>query len=223
VLEQRGGALVEVGRVDGLGKGERIYAVRFVGPVGYVVTFRQVDPLYTVDLRDPRHPRVAGELKIRGYSAYLHPAGDGRLVGVGQDATEQGQRQGAQVSLFDVSDPARPSRLATHRMPGGYSTAEADPHAFLYWPKTGLLVVPVVAPKSTLDGGYAAGALALSVRGSTLTDLGTIAHPPAASGPGYAGVSRALVIGDTLWTLSDAGLQANTMQTLTRRAWLPFT
>jgi hypothetical protein len=223
VLEQRGGALAEVGRVDGLGKGERIYAVRFVGPVGYVVTFRQVDPLYTVDLRDPRHPRVVGELKIRGYSAYLHPAGDGRLIGVGQDATEQGQREGAQVSLFDVRDPARPSRLAAHRVPGGFSTAEVDPHAFLYWPDTGLVVVSVVAPGTSPTGGYAAGALALSLRADAFAVLGTVHHPAAAGGTGLGSVSRALVVGDTLWTLSDGGLQANNVQTLTRRAWLPFT
>ena len=70
--------LNQVGEVGGLGEGERIYSVRFVGPVGYVVTFRQVDPLYTLDLRDPAAPRTTGELKITGYSAYLHPAGDGR-------------------------------------------------------------------------------------------------------------------------------------------------
>ena len=222
VLEQRGDALVEVGRVDGLGKGERIYAVRFVGPVGYVVTFRQVDPLYTLDLADPRHPAAVGELKIRGYSAYLHPTGDGRLVGVGQDATEQGQRLGTQVSLFDVRDPARPTRLAVHQVPGGYSAAEADPHAFLYWPDTGLLVIPVLSADTTRNGGHAAGALALSLRGRTLVDLGTVLHPAAASGTYVAGVSRALVVADTLWTVSDGGLQANNLQTLTRRAWLPF-
>ena len=111
VLERQGGQLVEVGSVGGLGKGEQIYAVRFIGPVGYVVTFRQVDPLYTLDLSDPRSPRVVGELKIAGYSAYLHSAGDARLIGVGQDADEQGMTRGAQVSLFDVGDPAAPARL----------------------------------------------------------------------------------------------------------------
>ena len=83
--------LVEVGRVGGLGRGERIYSVRFIGEVGYVVTFRQVDPLYTVDLAHPEKPRVIGELKVPGYSAYLHPVGPGRLLGVGQDADSQGR------------------------------------------------------------------------------------------------------------------------------------
>src|SRR5215472_14152412 len=80
VLQQRGDGLIEVGRLEGLGKGERVYSVRFVGPTGYVVTFRQTDPLYVVDIRDPANPAAVGELKLTGYSAYLHPAGDGRLI-----------------------------------------------------------------------------------------------------------------------------------------------
>ena len=96
VLTDDGKALTTIGQVDGLGKGERIYAVRFIDTVGYVVTFRQTDPLYTIDLSDPTKPRVVGELKITGYSAYLHPIGDGLLMGVGQDATDQGRRLGAQ-------------------------------------------------------------------------------------------------------------------------------
>ena len=103
-LGQRGDALVRLGRVGGLGKGERVYAVRFIGDVGYVVTFRQVDPLYTLDLSAPSQPVVRGELKIRGYSAYLHPVGDDLLLGIGQDADDDGRVVGAQASLFDVSD-----------------------------------------------------------------------------------------------------------------------
>ena len=104
--------LVQRGQVGGLGRGERIYAVRFIGDVGYVVTFRETDPLYTVDLCDPPGPRVRGELKIPGYSAYLHPVADDLLLGVGQEATEDGRVQGLQFSLFDVSDLARPVRAA---------------------------------------------------------------------------------------------------------------
>ena len=114
-LRQRDGALVQVGRVGGLGKGERVYAVRFVGDVGYVVTFRQIDPLYTLDLADPDRPRVLGELKIPGYSAYLHPIGEDLLLGIGQDVTEEGRPGGTQLSLFDVSDLRRPSRLHKRR------------------------------------------------------------------------------------------------------------
>jgi uncharacterized secreted protein with C-terminal beta-propeller domain len=222
VLAHQGQRLVPVGKVAGLGKDEQIYAVRFLGPVGYVVTFRQVDPLYVVDLRDPRRPKVTGELKITGYSAYLHPAGPGRLIGVGQEANRQGQRLGTQVSLFDVSDPAAPGRLAQYHVRYGDSAAEYDPHAFLYWPKTGLLVVPVTTrPAAPVDDQRVApqgGALVLRLSGDDFTELGTVSHPG-----DYRGmVQRSLYIDGTLWTVSQAGLRANDASTLHERAWIPF-
>jgi hypothetical protein len=127
VLAEAAGRLTTVGGVGGLGKGERIYAVRFLGDRGYVVTFRQTDPLYTLDLSDPTAPRVRGELKILGYSAYLHPVGEDRLLGVGQDATERGQTTGAQLSLFDVSDAARPRRIAQAARLGLLDAGRARP------------------------------------------------------------------------------------------------
>ena len=143
-LREQDGALVQEGRIGGLGKGERVYAVRFVGNTGYVVTFRQIDPLYTLDLVDPAHPRVIGELTISGYSAYLHPIGEDLLLGIGQEADEAGHPLGTQLSIFDVSDLRHPTLL--HRAPlgQGWSEAESDHHAFLFWPKTGLVVVPFV-------------------------------------------------------------------------------
>ncbi|HEY7272081.1 MAG TPA: beta-propeller domain-containing protein [Actinoplanes sp.] len=212
VLSPRGRDLVQVGVVNGLGKGERIYSVRFVGPRGYVVTFKQTDPLYAVDLSDPAKPRVTGELKITGYSAHLQPVGDGRLVGIGQEASTQGRIQGTQVSLFDVSDPAAPRRLAQYHLTGAYSEAEWDPHALLWWPATGLLVVPVM---NGYDGP-APGALALRVTDNGLAAVGTV-RPPTNDA-----VRRSLVVGDVLWTLSDAGLQASALSTMDRLSWLPF-
>ncbi|MGY0235196.1 beta-propeller domain-containing protein [Longispora urticae] len=212
VLHRKGDALTEVGRVDGLGKGERIYAVRFVGTTGYVVTFRQVDPLYVLDLRTPDKPKVTGELKINGYSAYLHPAGDGRLIGVGQDASDQGRVKGTQVSLFDVRDPAKPGRLAQYVLAGAHSEAEFDPHAFLYWPKTGLLVVPVYDRTGT---GVRGTALALKVDGSSVTEAGRVILDAGQ-------IRRSLVIGDTLWVVSDAGLKASDLTSLAPQAWVPF-
>jgi Beta propeller domain len=213
VLAERRGRLTVVGRVDGLGKGERIYAVRFIGPVGYVVTFRLVDPLYIVDLSDPRRPRAVGELKVTGYSAYLHPVGDGRLVGVGAEADDQGRREGAQVSLFDVGEPARPVRLDRYLVPGAaaWSVVEQDPHAFLYWPQTGLLSIPVLEP------GQGPETIVLSVRDDRLDVVGTVGHDRATGA-----IHRSLVVGDLLWTLSDHGLQANDVRTLARQAWLPL-
>ncbi|MFD9738622.1 beta-propeller domain-containing protein [Umezawaea sp. NPDC059074] len=210
VFKRDGDTLVQTGKVGGLGVGERIHSVRFLGAVGYVVTFRQTDPLYTLDLADPAKPRVVGELKINGYSAYLHPAGDGRLIGVGQDATDKGRVTGTQVSLFDVRDPAKPQRLAQYHLPGASSEAEYDPHAFLYWQPTGLLVLPVTGQYG--DNG---GSLVLSLSDKGFSELGTVRHP---SGT----LRRALVIGDDLWTVSDAGVMATSGDRATQLAWVPF-
>ncbi|MBC6462944.1 beta-propeller domain-containing protein [Actinomadura sp. HBU206391] len=207
VLAQKGPRLDVVGSVGGLGKGERIYSVRFIGPTGYVVTFRQVDPLYTIDLRDPARPKVTGELKITGYSAYLHPAGDGRLLGVGQEASAEGRTQGLQVSLFDVT--RQPKRLARFHLPNVGAEAEYDPHAFLFWPQTGLTVVPITAPDGKGE------ALALRVTADGIRGLGTVEHP-------RSQIRRSLVIGDTLWTMSDAGLRGNALSDLKERAWVRF-
>jgi hypothetical protein len=222
VLAQRGERLAKVGGVDGLGTGERIHSVRFLGPTGYVVTFRRVDPLYVIDLRDPRRPRAVGELKINGYSAYLHPAGDGRLIGVGQDATDQGQTTGTQVSLFDVRDPANPRRLSAYQVESGSSEVEFDPHAFLHWPSTGLTVLPVTQVGAGIRA-TGAEALVLSVRSAEVRRLGMIGQPePTSRTVPFSSMRRALIIGGTLWTMSDAGLQASDAATLDRQAWLRF-
>ena len=204
-LRRDGGALKQIGEVGGLGKGERIYAVRFVGKVGYVVTFRQTDPLYTLDLSNPEKPKVVGELKIPGYSAYLHPIGEDRLIGVGQDASDQGRVSGTQISLFDVGTLASPQRLDQFKISRAHSEAENDPHAFLYWPATKLLVVPVTAYSKAQYG-----ALLLRVDDKKLTELAVVSHDKVSRG--YDGVvRRSLVIGDTLWTISHAAAMASTL------------
>lgn len=212
VLTRQGNTFVETGKLDGLGVGERIFSVRFIGPVGYVVTFRQTDPLYTLDLSDPAKPRKVGELKITGYSAYLHPAGDGRLIGVGQEATDQGRTTGTQVSLFDVADPASPRRVAQHHLPASSSEVEYDPHAFLFWPANGLLVVPV----SSHQGDGAGGAVVLKLGDAGFSELGTVRHQGDV-------VRRAIVIGDDLWTVSATGLMVSAPQAgVAQKAWVPF-
>ncbi|MCK2239657.1 MULTISPECIES: beta-propeller domain-containing protein [unclassified Crossiella] len=227
VLARQGDKLTEIGKLDGLGKGERIYAVRFYGDTAYVVTFRQTDPLYTVDLRDPRRPRAVGELKITGYSAYLHMAGPGKLIGVGQEASDQGRVLGTQVSLFDVSDQSNPRRLAQHHLPGAFSEAEFDPHAFLYWQQTGLLVLPVsrgwAAPRGDRAMPPAGGALVLRIGDGNVTQLGQVAHPQDRSAGSDATVRRSLVAAGSLWTLSSAGIKRQDLTTLTDQSWLPFT
>lgn len=98
--------LKQIGKIENLAEGERVYSVRFDGKIGYFVTFRQIDPLFTVDLTDPKNPKVLSELKIPGFSEYLHPFGEGKLFGFGKSANEWGQVQGLKISMFDVSDPA---------------------------------------------------------------------------------------------------------------------
>ncbi|HEU5475204.1 MAG TPA: beta-propeller domain-containing protein [Actinophytocola sp.] len=222
VLARRGDELVPVGRVGGLGVGERIYSVRFIGPVGYVVTFRQTDPLYTVDLSDPARPRVTGELKITGYSAYLHAAGAGRLLGVGQEATETGRRLGTQVSLFDTANLSSARRLAQYQLPGGTSEVEFDPHAFLYWPEKGLVVLPVINVRDRTEKAGMGGALVLRLAGDAFTELGMITHPVEPGRYPDPGVRRALVIGDELWTVSGSGVLVSDLDRLAQRAWIPF-
>jgi hypothetical protein len=224
VLKRQGEKLVEVGEVGGLGKGEQIYSVRFIGDLGYVVTFRQVDPLYRIDLSDPANPRVAGELKITGFSSYLHPIGDDRLFGVGQGATSQGRVTGLQMSLFDIGD-AKPVRLDRLHITGGHSDAENDPHAFLYWPDRDLVVLQVrtyctsICPER--EPQPFASALVLRVGDDSVQRVGTVKHHDA-RGPDYAEISRSLIVGDTLWTFSGAGIQANSLDDLSREAFISF-
>src|SRR5690606_30980211 len=118
----------------------------------YVVTFRQTDPFYTVDLSDPTAPRVVGELKIPGFSSYLHPIDDDLVIGVGQQADDRGVPQGSKVSLFDVTDLASPTEVATWTLPASQSRVEHDHHAFLYWPATKQLVMPLYQFEAGSDG-----------------------------------------------------------------------
>jgi hypothetical protein len=218
-VAERDGALVQLGQVGGLGKGERIRGVRFLGEVGYVVTFRQIDPLYTIDLSRPGAPRVAGELKIPGYSAYLHPVGKDLLLGVGQDATTDGRLLGTQVSLFDVSDPAKPARLHQRTLGSASSSAaEWDHHAFLWWAPAKLAVVPL---EHWGDGNDAfVGALGVAVDpAGGIAEVGRTSHR---YDQWPASVRRSLIVGGRLVTISDAGIQQNSLSNLATEDWLAF-
>ena len=149
------GTLVQVGKVGNLGRGEDIYAVRYIADKAYVVTFRQTDPLYVIDLSDPTDPTTEGELKITGYSAYLHPVGENLLLGVGREATTTGRVTGAKVSLFDVSDPSDPRTLDSLVLEGGSSEVEWDARAFLWWAPKQLAVVPINNWRSNYYGALA--------------------------------------------------------------------
>jgi hypothetical protein len=146
VLAENGNRLEPVGSVGGMGPGEQIQSVRWFGDLAIVVTFEQTDPLYTVDLSDPTRPTVIGELKIPGFSAYLHPLGDDLLLGVGQDATSSGETTGSQASSFDLSDLAEPRRITALDLGRHtYSSVEDDARAFTYLPEQRLALVPVAS------------------------------------------------------------------------------
>jgi hypothetical protein len=143
-FRQDGNDLAESGRLDDLGIGEEIESVRWFDTLAIVVTFRQVDPLYAVDLTDPDQPVLMGSLKIPGYSAYLHPLGQHRLLGLGQLQGSNG-RWGAQAGLFNVTDLTHPQQLDVVEFgPDSQALAAQDPRQ-LTWLPDGRTVLTVVA------------------------------------------------------------------------------
>jgi uncharacterized secreted protein with C-terminal beta-propeller domain len=204
------GALNEIGRVGNLGEGQRVYAVRFVGPTAYVVTFKQVDPLYTLDVSDPTQPRVLGKLELPGYSAYLHPISPDLLLGIGQDVDDQGRTAGTQLSLFDVSNLRHPTLLAHATLGPGWSEAESDPHAFLFWPQTSLVVVPF----NQRAVGYRVD------RAHGIELVGRISQPTASEVS--PAIMRSVVVGKSLFTVSGAGVASSSLATLAGQGWASF-
>ncbi len=187
VLRRNGGELEVIGQVEGLGVTEQIRSVRFIGPLGYVVTFRQTDPLYVVDLSDPANPQVKGELKINGYSAYLHPFGDGQLVGIGQDATDQGRTLGLQLSLFDVTNPTEPIRVDALSLANAYTEAEWNHLAVTAWKDRFFVPYERWQEPTPFDGiaegerfpspsSFETGLLVVEI-GDGIREVGRISHP----------------------------------------------
>ncbi len=137
VLAERNGELVKVGRIGRLGIDESIQSVRWFDDLAVLVTFREMDPLYTVDLSDPEAPRALGALKIPGYSAYLHPIGEDRLMGLGVAATERGRWLGSQAAVFDIADLTAPRQLSRVAFGKTDLAASSDPRAFTWLPGSG--------------------------------------------------------------------------------------
>ncbi len=235
VLDTSGGVLAPVGQVSGLGQGEQITSVRFIGNTGYVVTYRQVDPLYTIDLSTPTAPRVAGELDLAGYSAYLHPVGPGLLLGIGSDVSASNEPDSTQLELFDVSDPTAPKLLAKALVGlGSSSQVTYDHHAFLYWPATNLAVLPVqiYAPVQSLPpgtpitnsgispSGEFTGAIGYNVTSAGITKIANVVQDPV-NGVTPA-IERSIVVGSRLYTVSALGVMASSLDTLARQAFVAF-
>ena len=204
------GKLTTIGHVGGLGPGERIFAVRFMGPKGYVVTFEQIDPLFTLDLSDPTQPKVVGELEVTGFSSYLHPIGDEWLLAVGQEADEEGRVIGLAVSVFDVRDPAAPKLAHRHLIEGddetwSWSEALSDHHAFTY--HRGVLSIPAYI--SGAEERFS-GLLVLAVDPEEgIYELGRIDHQDLSKSDHDARMRRSVYIEDAIYSLSSAGVKVN--------------
>jgi len=173
VLAERNGKLVPTGTVTGLGKNENIQSVRWFDDLAIMVTFRQIDPLYTIDLTDQDDPKPLGALKIPGFSGYLHPVGDHLLLGLGVDATMNGRTLGAQAAVFDINDLRKPVRVSKAEFgPQTALTAIDDPRGFTWLAGSSTGVTPVADWRS---GGPVLKALEVSSSGQlrtrTVTDL----------------------------------------------------
>jgi len=225
ILEQSGSELKTAAPVQDFAPGEDIRSVRHVDKIAYIVTFKKTDPLFAFDLSQPRAPKILGELKIPGFSTYMHPLADGRLLGIGFDAIEQGGFalfDGIQVSLFDTSNPRELGRLDHHTLGkrGSGSDVTGDHHAFYYDVGTKLIGVPVVmvnddrASNIELAGQATefSGAVLYRLEGDKLNELTRISHadlmPP--------GCKRALA-GTLWWQDRFQSLDINRMYTLDGR------
>jgi Beta propeller domain len=215
VLDERGDKLVPVGKVSGLGTNQRLYSVRFVGDTGYVVTFRQIDPLYVIDLSEPTAPKVAGQLELEGYSSYLQPVGKGLLLGIGT-AVANNRTNGVQIELFNVSDPTAPKLLQQVALGFGSTAAQYDAHALLFWPATKLAVLPV----QTYTAPVFVGAIGYRLDASGIAEVGRIVHDPVSGW--LPAVQRALVIGNRVFTLSNTGVMASSLDGLAPQAFAAF-
>jgi len=239
------GNLKTVGRLQDLAPNEKIYSARFMGDRCYLVTFKKVDPLFAIDLSDPTNPRVLGQLKIPGYSDYLHPYDENHLIGLGKGAVaaEEGDfawYQGVKLSLFDVSDVSKPKETANFEIGDrGTSSYALDDHkAFLFSKDKNLLVIPVLLAEideSKYPNGVEAntygdfvfqGAYVFSVDLNGFTLKGRVSHADPETlekaGDYYYGdsdnVKRSLYIGDVLYTVSDAFVKANALADLSEKA-----
>lgn len=232
VLEQDGTELVTVGEVRGIAPGEQIQAVRMMGEEGYVVTFEQIDPLFTLDLSDPTAPAVVGELELPGFSAYLHPYGDDHLLAVGRSGTMDGQLTGLAINVFDVSDPANPTLAAQATLEGdGWSWSEAlwDHHAFTF--HRDVLTIPAYMDHhdpATDEWTTFSGLVSFDITETSVVESGRVDHRDLVADSvclydyywdygedacaydwWYASVRRSVYIEDNLFSISDYGVKVN--------------
>ncbi|PVX23020.1 MAG: hypothetical protein CW691_11940 [Candidatus Bathyarchaeum sp.] len=232
-----------VGQLEDLAPGEQIYSTRFMGDRLYMVTFRNIDPLFVIDLSDPTAPTVLGELKVTGYSGYLHIYDENHVIGIGKETEYDAEEdfawyQGIKISLFDVSDVSNPVEVAKYEIGdrGTNSPILYDHKALLFDREKNLLVIPVtVAELDESDyengvpdwayGDYVwQGAYVLDISLDGIELRGQITHMEDGVLPsggyyyyyGYSGyiVQRSLYIEDVLYTISNMKVKMNNLETL---------
>ncbi len=208
-------SLEKYSELDSLAEDESIYSVRFMGDKVYLVTFRQMDPFFVIDLSDRKHPEVLGFLKIPGYSNYLHPISDTLILGVGQDTKTNKwggvSQAGVKVSLFDVSDYKDPKEVSTYVVDtdNSYTPIQNDHKAFLYIEKNNLVVIPVNEYYNTREPGM--NFYVLELTENDIVEKEIINHKNSQSW--YSGILRSLYIGDELYTISDNQLVTYNFET----------
>jgi len=217
--------LQTIGKLENLAQSEQIYSARFMGDRAYLVTFKRTDPLFVIDMSNPYAPTVLGELKMPGFSDYLHPYDEGHLIGVGQQTDENGRVTGqVKLSFFDVSDVANPKELSTYLIgeKGDWTYSEAlyDHKAFLFSKTKDLLVIPV-SLNNWKENKYLQGAyvFSLTLDGGFMLK-GTVTHVTANASQEEqyydysSAVRRALYMDTTLYTVSDSMVKANALADL---------
>lgn len=235
-----------LGRLEDLAPGEEIYSARFMGSRCYLVTFKKVDPLFTIDLSNPAEPKVLGKLKIPGYSDYLHPYDENHLIGIGKETVEAEEGdfawyQGLKISLFDVSDVSSPREVGKIIIGdrGTDSPVLRDHHAFLFDRRRSLLVIPILEakifrekysggiPPNTYGEYVFQGAYVFNISPEEGISLrGRITHLENSEDLEKSGyyftseyeVVRSLYIGDVLYTVSNGKIKANSITDLSEIA-----
>jgi uncharacterized secreted protein with C-terminal beta-propeller domain len=201
-----------IGSLEGLAPRESIYSARFMGERCYLVTFRQIDPFYVIDVSNPTAPKVLGYLKIPGFSGYLHPYDNQRIIGVGM---EDG---GVKLSLFEVTNVSAPVEVAKFNFNATWSYTEVnnDHKAFLFDKAKALLVLPVSLSMPAGDRWvYWQGAAVFSMTLENGFQLkGTVTHQDGAGGGDDTSIRRPLYIGNVLYTISGAKVKMNDLWSL---------
>lgn len=206
-----------LGGLAGLAENEQIFSTRFIEDRLYMVTFRQVDPFFVIDLSIPEDIKELGQLKIPGFSRYLHPYDENTIIGIGRDATETGRNQGLKISLFDVSDVENPEEVAKYVTESRYvqSTAEYEHRAFLFSKEKNLLVIPAYNYNWEDSSENYNGAFVFNISKQAIELRGLVDHSKGSTEMYWMPyVERSLYIEELLYTKSAGLLRINRIDNL---------